>query len=55
MNSLMQRIRNAITSDTFNSFRDNFIAGYNATDEKVRLAQKKKWLDAQKRKDINRG
>ena len=55
MNSLMQRIRDAITSDTFNSFRESFIAGYNATDEKVRLAQKKKWLDAQSRKDINRG
>ena len=55
MNSLMQRIRDAITSDTFNRFRDDFIAGYEPTDEKVRLAQKKKWLDAQNRKNINRG
>jgi queuine tRNA-ribosyltransferase len=55
MNSLMQRIRDAITSNTFNSFRDDFIAGYEPTDEKVRLAQKKKWLDAQSHKDINRG
>ena len=54
INRLMQGIRDAITGDTFNIFRENFIAGYEPTDEKVRLSQKKKWLDAQNRKDMNR-
>ena len=52
MSRLMQEIRNAIASDNFESFRDTFIAGYEPTDEKTRLAQKKKWLAARNRKSV---
>ncbi len=47
---LMQRIRSAIEDDTFSSFKDRFLAGYQPTDEQVRLEQKQRWL---KRRDPN--
>ena len=46
MNTLMNKIRDAILSGSFPAFRDRFIANYRPTDEKLRLAQKQKWLDA---------
>ena len=55
MNSLMEKIRDAITGGTFNNFRDSFLANYRPTNDEVRLAQKKKWLDAQNRKGISEG
>jgi len=44
INNLMRRIRDAILNGTFNSFKDGFLAGYQSTDEDVRLSQKQKWL-----------
>jgi len=44
MSNLMRKIRSAILSGTFSSFRDSFLAGYRTTDEKVRREQKQKWL-----------
>jgi len=52
MNNLMNRIRSAIIDGSFSAFRDNFLASYKPTDDKVRLAQKKKWLEAKNRKEI---
>jgi len=44
ISSLMHKIRSAILSGTFSSFRDNFLASYKPTDEQIRLDQKQKWL-----------
>ena len=41
---LMYKIRNAILEGTFDSFRQDFWANYQPTDEKVRFEQKQKWL-----------
>jgi queuine tRNA-ribosyltransferase len=45
MHNFMARIREAIAQSTFNDFKDNFLRNYQTTDEKVRIAQKQKWLD----------
>ena len=50
MNALMEGIRRAIMDGTFSSFEESFRAGYQPTEEKVRLAQKRKWLDARDRR-----
>ncbi len=44
INNLTGKIRDAILSGTFSSFKDNFLAGYEPTDEQTRLNQKQKWL-----------
>jgi len=44
INNLMHKIRSAIINGTFSSFRDNFLASYQPTDEQTRLNQKQKWL-----------
>jgi len=49
MSQLMKRIREAILDDGFRAFREAFLAGYRPTDERVRLEQKQKWLDAHSR------
>lgn len=46
MNTLMNKIRDAIMNGTFNTFRYSFLANYQPTDDKVRLTQKQKWLNA---------
>ena len=51
MNTLMRKIRDAIIDGTFNSFRDSFSASYQPTDEKLRIAQKQKWLDMRNRRE----
>jgi len=48
IHNLMQKIKSAIENGTFSSFKDNFLANYRATDEKVRLSQKRKWLQSRK-------
>src|SRR4030043_1564135 len=45
---LMQKIGNAITQETFASFKNDFLNQYKVTDEEVRLAQKQKWLNSPK-------
>jgi len=44
IHNLMQKVREAILSGTFNSFKDNFLANYKTTDEEIRLTQKQRWL-----------
>ncbi|MFC1861324.1 tRNA guanosine(34) transglycosylase Tgt [Chloroflexota bacterium] len=46
MSNLMSKIREAIIDGTFKSFKDNFLTVYRSTDEKVRIEQKQKWLEA---------
>ncbi|MDY6917023.1 MAG: tRNA guanosine(34) transglycosylase Tgt [Chloroflexota bacterium] len=47
---LMSRMRECIVEGTFRSFRESFVAAYRPADEGIRLAQKGKWLEAQRRK-----
>jgi len=46
---LMKKIEGAIRNDTFNSFKKEFLANYQPTDETVRLEQKRKWLKSRPR------
>ncbi len=43
---LMQKIRGAIEDGTFNSFKSEFLASYQPTNEPARLEQKRKWRKA---------
>jgi queuine tRNA-ribosyltransferase len=45
MHNFMSQIRDSLAGGSFNTFREGFLAGYQSTDEKVRLDQKQKWLD----------
>lgn len=45
MHNFMVQVRNSISQGRFKSFKEEFLAGYKTTDEKVRLSQKQKWLD----------
>ena len=53
MSNLMDKIRSTITDGTFSSFRDDFLASYKPVDEKVRLAQRQKWLESRNRLDVS--
>ncbi len=48
---LMHQIRAAVQNGSFAAFKNEFLAGYQTTDERVRLDQKQKWL---KRRDRDR-
>ena len=54
MSRLMSRIRESIISGTFETFRESFLANYKTTNEEARLAQKKKWLEARSRNQLNK-
>lgn len=45
ISNLMTDIRETIQNDTFVSFKDSFLENYKPTNEKVRIEQKKKWLE----------
>jgi queuine tRNA-ribosyltransferase len=42
--NLMRDIRKSILNDTFQSFREDFLAHYKTTDEQIRVEQKGRWL-----------
>ncbi|MFC1915133.1 tRNA guanosine(34) transglycosylase Tgt [Chloroflexota bacterium] len=44
IHNLTGKIRSAILDGTFSTFRDNFLASYQPTDEQTRVSQKQKWL-----------
>jgi len=46
ISQLTRKIKGAIQDGTFHSFRDEFLAGYQPTDEQIRLDQKQKWLES---------
>jgi len=46
INNLMSKARSAILKGTFSSFKDNFLASYQPTNERMRLNQKQKWLNS---------
>lgn len=41
---LMHKLKSAIRDGTFTAFKDEFLASYQPTDERLRLEQKQKWL-----------
>ncbi|MBN1188734.1 MAG: tRNA guanosine(34) transglycosylase Tgt [Dehalococcoidales bacterium] len=45
MHGFMERVRKAIGAGDFKSFKDDFLTGYQTTEETVRLAQKQKWRE----------
>jgi len=45
LNHFMEQICESISQDVFKDFKNRFLAGYQSTEEKVRLAQKQKWLN----------
>jgi len=49
--NLVNKARAAILDGTFGPFRDSFLVGYRATDERARLEQKRKWLELRRLKD----
>jgi queuine tRNA-ribosyltransferase len=51
MYNFMIQVRESLAHEGFNDFKKDFLAGYQSTDEKVRLAQKQKWLDNWERMD----
>jgi queuine tRNA-ribosyltransferase len=44
--NLVRHIRAAILDDTFSAFREDFLYHYQTTDERVRVDQKRRWLQA---------
>jgi queuine/archaeosine tRNA-ribosyltransferase len=44
----MQEIREAIQGNIFSDFKKDFLSQYKTTDESIRIAQKQKWLNAQR-------
>jgi queuine tRNA-ribosyltransferase len=45
ISSLMDKIKGAIKSGTFLSFKNSFLANYQPADEQMRLCQKQKWRE----------
>jgi queuine tRNA-ribosyltransferase len=45
MHNFMSQIRESLADGTFGAFKSNFLSHYQATDEQVRIAQKRKWLE----------
>jgi queuine tRNA-ribosyltransferase len=45
MHNFMVQVRESISLGSFRTFKSEFLAGYQITDETVRLAQKQKWLN----------
>jgi queuine tRNA-ribosyltransferase len=45
MFDFMIKIRQSLAQGTFNDFKKEFLAGYQITDEQVRISQKQKWIN----------
>jgi queuine tRNA-ribosyltransferase len=50
---LMEEIRRSILDDTFLNLKESFLGGYRPTDQETRLAQKRRWLESQQRKQAS--
>jgi queuine tRNA-ribosyltransferase len=46
--NLMRKIRESIIADTFNALKDDFLTGYETTDEATRVEQKRRWLETRR-------
>ncbi len=54
ISELMRKIRESIINESFPAFRESFLAAYRTTNEQVRLEQKRKWLEARSRNEMNK-
>lgn len=55
MYNFMIRIRQALSQGAFNDFKKDFLAGYQSTNETVRIAQKKNWNKSRENGQSNAG
>jgi queuine tRNA-ribosyltransferase len=44
ISNLMRKIRESILDGTFDAVKEDFLSGYETTDEETRVAQKRRWL-----------
>jgi queuine tRNA-ribosyltransferase len=44
IHNLIRKIRESILDGTFNAFREDYLSGYETTDEATRVEQKRRWL-----------
>jgi queuine tRNA-ribosyltransferase len=44
MHNFMMQVKQSISQGNFTSFKEDFLAGYESSNEQVRMAQKQKWL-----------
>jgi queuine tRNA-ribosyltransferase len=51
---LMEEIRRSIMDDTFLDLKESFLGSYQSTDQETRMAQKRRWLESQRRKQASR-
>ncbi|UCC16281.1 MAG: tRNA guanosine(34) transglycosylase Tgt [Dehalococcoidales bacterium] len=51
ISNLMKKIRTSIQEGTFDSYKKQFLSGYQTTDEQVRISQKEKWLKSREDKE----
>ena len=45
LHNFMIQVRRSISQGVFHSFKRDFLAGYQSSDEQVRISQKQKWLE----------
>jgi len=56
LHNFMTQVRQSISQDVFSSFKEDFLAGYQSSDEGVRIAQKQKWIENwERREDSGKG
>ena len=48
LNNLMRKIRESILNDTFITFREDYLSGYETTDEETRVEPKRRWLSTRR-------
>ena len=53
MHNFMKQVRQSISQESFNSFKADFLAGYQSSDEQVRITQKQKWLENWEQRESN--
>ena len=52
VHNLMSKIRTSISKGTFDSYKSEFLSGYQTTNEQVRISQKEKWLRSREEKTV---
>ena len=50
ISNLMKKIQTSINQGTFDSYKQEFLAGYRTTNEQVRISQKEKWFKSREDK-----
>ena len=49
--NFMAQVRQSISQGVFNTFKEDFLGGYQSSDEQVRIIQKQKWLENWEQRD----